>query len=107
MTAIIALKDGPWSLARLTDEVALRLAVLDHYYAQVRALMYRIPVCEPTPPFIISLTDLTERIRAELEASKRIARLEVLREAVGRIFENVDYSYFHASVKKRLVVELR
>ena len=107
MTALIALKDGPWSLARLTDELACRLAVFDHYYEQVRTLMYRIPVCEPAPAFIITLTDLTERIRAELEASTRRGRYEVLREAAGRIFENVDYAYFHLSVKRRLVVELR
>jgi hypothetical protein len=107
MTAVIALRDGPWSLERLKDELTYRLEFFDHYYAQARGLMYKIPVYEPAPAFIITLSDLTERIRAELEASKRITRLEVLREAVGRLFENIDYNYFHLSVKKRLIVELR
>jgi hypothetical protein len=107
MTAIIALRDGPWSLERLKDELASRLTVFDQYYEQVKALMYKIPVADPAPAFIISLSDLSGRIRTELEATTKKGRYEVLREAAGRLFENIDYNYFHLSVKKRLIVELR
>jgi hypothetical protein len=81
--------------------------MFDHYYDQAGFLLHRIPVYEPVPAFIISLADLTDRIRLELEASSKRGRREVLREAVGRLFENIDYNYFHLSVKSRLVVELR
>jgi hypothetical protein len=107
LTAIIALRDGPWSLERLKDELGSRLAVDEHYYQQVKDLIYKIPVCEPVPAFIVSVSDLSERIRTELEVSTKKGRYEVLRESVGRLFENIDYNYFHLSVKKRLIVELR
>jgi hypothetical protein len=107
MTAVIALRDGPWTLARLTDELFYRLAVFEHYYEQANRLMHRIPLYEPVPSFVISLTDLSQRLRSELEECKKSTRGLVLIGAVGKLFENIDYNYFHYSVKSRLVVELR
>lgn len=107
MTAIIALNQYVWTLERLVDELFYNLAFYDHYYEQASLLLHWIAVYEPAPPFVIKLSDISPRIRAELEACKRPGRLYVLRHAAGRIFENIDYNYYHLNVKARLTVRLQ
>lgn len=106
LTAIIALNQTIWSLERLTDEIFYNLAFYDHYYEQARELMKKIPVRNPPPAFTIKLSELFDRIVVELEASTRRGRQYTLTQAVGRVFENVDYNYYHLSIKRQLSVEL-
>lgn len=106
MTALAALNESTWTLERLSDELFYQLAFYDHYYRQANELIHKIPICEPAPPFVIMLSDLSPRIKAELEGCKHKGRYYVLRKAAGRVFENIDYNYFHLSVKSRLIVEL-
>ncbi|MGI8833107.1 MAG: hypothetical protein ACR2IS_10785 [Nitrososphaeraceae archaeon] len=51
-------------------------------------------------------TDLCTRLIIELLAYPEEARNEILKSAVGRIFENIDERYYIQSVKRLLSVEL-
>jgi len=95
-----------WSMAYLTDQLFNNLVSFDKYREQARALFHRIPVKRQHAPFVIQLLDLSERVQAELQACKKSARVDVLREAVARIFEGIDYYYTQLSIMPFLVVRL-
>ena len=78
------------------------------YYRQARELIYRIPVWKPSPAFIIYISDLTPELKAQIEqliTSPDNLRY-VLTQAVGRIFENLDFEYYHLSIARNLRVRL-
>jgi hypothetical protein len=77
------------------------------YEEQARRLIYKIPIHRPAPTFIVNKIDLSPRLRLELLAYTEVARTEILKNAVGRIFENIDERYYIQSVKRLLSVELR
>jgi hypothetical protein len=58
------------------------------YYDQALALRRYIPIAWPAPKFVVHLSDLSTRVVAELLCLKDPE--QVLKEAVGRIFENID-----------------
>ena len=95
-----------WSLEKLIDELSYELMCCRGYYDQARSLVYLIPVTNPPRPFKIRLSELSERSRGELHRCTKRGLTYVLKESVGRVFENVDHRYFHQSVKRKLVVEL-
>jgi hypothetical protein len=64
----------------------------------------RIAASEPTPKFVINLYDLTPGIIAEIKTLSDPNY--VLKEAVGRIFENIDFRQYHLSISKVLEVDL-
>src|SRR5438094_10619619 len=78
------------------------------YQKQAHDLMYRIPIHRPTPAFEIKISDLNEQVKKELDDrwdyKKEIDY--ILKEAVGRIFKNIDERYFLLSVKRLLKVRL-
>jgi len=115
-----------WTTGRIIDELFSNLAnvrcevkILGNdglqksirykkYYRQVRKIIYRIPIWRPTPIFIIYISDLTQKVKKNLEfylenASEQAFRY-IVTEAVGRLFENVDSDYYHGSVMKNLNV---
>jgi hypothetical protein len=61
-----------------------------------------IPISKPSPVFVINISDLTPRIKSEIAAiSQTTTTLQyVLTHAVGRIFENLDFDYYHLSIAK-------
>jgi len=64
-----------------------------------------IPIRRPPPIFIISILDLPDRIINEFKAVTDVKiRTYVLSQAVGRIFENLDFNYYHLSVARNLCV---
>ena len=80
----------------------------DLYYKQAYVLIYLIPIERPAPVFEIKISDLEEQVRKELD-SRWDCKKEVdyiLKEAVGRIFENLDERHFLLSVKRLLQVRL-
>jgi hypothetical protein len=104
-----------WTIGRLIDEIYLELmrAVRIHgtssvkkYQDQAKYLMYRIPVCRPSSPFKINVVDLTSRLGQELESLDGETLDCVMKEAIGRIFENINERYFLLSVKHLLKWEL-
>ena len=63
------------------------------YYRQARDLMKWIPIAKPIPPFIIYISDLTLQVKKELEELATTAPDDLsymLRQAAGRIFENLN-----------------
>ena len=108
-----------WSLEYLTDRLFLRLAgvkqpiynekgaiTIRKYYRQALSIWWQIPIYRPPPEFVINTEDLNGRLVRELQALTVRSRSLVLRQAVGRIFENIDYSYYHLSIAKFLKVRL-
>jgi hypothetical protein len=75
------------------------------YYRQARKLLKWIPISRPAPVFIINISDLPERILAEFKRlTEKDTRAYVLTQAVGRIFENLDFELYHMSIARNLRV---
>ena len=120
---IIDANDKPSIVERLAesaleDELAFQLkttkSIVSHkgrcgivvhkYYDRALALRKWIPIAKPVPKFKINLSELNTRLAAELWCLKDPQY--VLKEAVGRIFENIDERQYHQSIARNLKVEL-
>jgi hypothetical protein len=119
-------KDGQgeeekWTIERIVDELFLNLVSttvivtieengrsipVRKYYRQARELMKWIPIARPSPEFIINICDLTPRVREEIQSiiAYRKTMQYVITQAVGRIFENLDFEYYHLSIARNLRV---
>jgi hypothetical protein len=111
-----------WTTQKLIDELLLHLVcvtdiVIDEeegkiavkkYYRRAKELERWIPVARPPPEYIIDISDLNDRLRKELldEITSNDARQDVLKEAVGRIFENLNFERYHLSIARNLKVRL-
>jgi hypothetical protein len=83
-----------------------RCGVIIHkYYNQVFALYKWIPIARPAPKFVVDSSDLSTRVLSELKVLDYPQI--VLKQAVGRVFENVDAPYYHMAIASALEVELR
>lgn len=80
------------------------------YIDQVRELMYRIPLWQPAPPFIIHYSWLSEGMKKQYNDFKKFSTKhefeQVLLDSVGRLFENENSKYYHNSIKKLLRVKV-
>jgi hypothetical protein len=120
---IIDLNDKPsiverWTELCLVEQLFLELAttklivshtgncgiVVKKYYDQALALRNRIPIWRPPPEFVVNLSDLSTRVFAELKVLQNTQ--DVLKQAVGRIFENIDMQQYHLSITSHLKVRL-
>jgi hypothetical protein len=72
------------------------------YEEQARYKMYRIPVFRPPPVFVVYLKHLDARLKKELANLDFLSRDFVIREAIGRICEQVDRRFYLLSVKPLL-----
>ena len=75
------------------------------YYDQAYEML-KIGAFRPAPPYIILLRDLTSKIIKELYCLDVDRRGYVLKQAVGRIFEDVNSDIYHNSVSRVLKVQL-
>jgi hypothetical protein len=99
-----------WTTQRLIEELYLYLTRYDirldeytgirksRYERQAEELIYRIPVHQPTPSFIVNIHDLNDKLKEELAALDLNSLADIMREAVGRIFENFNERYFKLRV---------
>jgi len=60
------------------------------YEEQARYKMYRIPVFRPPPVFVVYLKHLDEGLKKELSNLDRESKDLVMKEAISRIFEQVE-----------------
>jgi hypothetical protein len=124
MTAVVLnLELECWSEEFLIDHLTLRLASVTYaithedaithdiktvtvhkYYHQASVLRKYIAVAQPPPSFVIKLSDLTPEIIAQLQTVDDPQL--VLKQAVGRIFENLCFELYHLSIAKVLHVRL-
>jgi hypothetical protein len=73
------------------------------YYNKAFDLL-SIGAYNPVPFFIINLPDLPKSLRNELSNLDKEARAFVLKQAVGRIFEDINPDLFHNSISRVLKV---
>ena len=72
------------------------------YRDQARKLLYRIPIDKPAPYYIIHVSDLDRKVKQQLKDLKASYTnkdyQDIISSAVDRIFESINYAYFHLSV---------
>jgi hypothetical protein len=72
------------------------------YRDQARKLLYRIPIDKPAPYYIIHVSDLDRKVKQQLKALNasytNIDYQHIISSAVDRMFESINYAYFHLSV---------
>jgi invasion protein IalB len=110
-----------WTIECLIDQLFLNLCSIKQtiindngravtirkYYALARNLMRWIPIARlPSNEFVINISDIRPAVRKEIEsvANKHKTLRYILTQAVGRIFENLDFEYYHLSVARNLRV---
>lgn len=74
------------------------------YYNRAFDLL-RIGAYKPAPYFVINLSDLSEELRRELSSLDKLTRQFVLKQTVGRIFEDINSDLFHKSISRVLQVK--
>jgi hypothetical protein len=76
--------------------------VSNKYIKQAERLIYRISIWRPPPEFLVSLSDLTPRVRAELKQLLKAKSYEtlnyIIQHALAVVFECVNERYFHLSI---------
>jgi hypothetical protein len=72
------------------------------YEEQAKYKTYRIPVFRPPPVFVVYLKHLDDRLKRELSSLDRKTKDFVMKEAIGRIFEQIDGPFFLLSAKRLL-----
>jgi hypothetical protein len=72
------------------------------YEEQARYKMYRVPVFRPPPVFAVYLKHLDDRLKKELANLDKESKDFVMRDAIGRICEQVNKQFFLLSVKPLL-----
>ena len=77
------------------------------YYDQTEYLQHRIAVYKPTPIFKIYLSDLSPEIVKELHNLDIQTRQFVIKQAVGRIFEDLNPELYHNSISSVLKVGMQ
>jgi hypothetical protein len=104
----------------LIDELFLQLARIKEivkqnsrcvnvykYYCQAFRVLRWIPIAKPPPKFVVNISDVEARIIAELKALDKDGSQYVLKQAVGRIFENINFRQYHLSIARNLEVVLK
>ena len=74
-----------------------------HYVNQAFHYL-KIGILSPVPEFLISLSDLSPKIIKELAGLGKITREFVLKQAVGRIFEDINAELYYNSISRVLNV---
>jgi len=114
MTSLSDVTNNPisWTTDRLVEELYLNLMSIRRdktarvYQGQAEHLIYRIPIHKPTPYFIVELSHLSYKVKKELHDLDDKSLDRVMKEAIGRIFENINERYFLLNVKKLLKWEI-
>ena len=110
MTAAVAM-----TKACLVDVLKQHLAMVvvgsevleDRKYYHLAHSMLGIAAFKPVPPYIINLSDLSPELIKELHSLDKNDRQFVLKQAVGRIFEDINPKLYHNSISRVLRVKLQ
>ena len=108
-----------WTTEHLIDELFIQIAktkeiinyngkniTIYKYYHQALIMWKWIPISKPKAKFIVNISDLTARIYCELKNLDKQTAQYVLKESVKRIFENIDFKFYHAHIENNLEVIL-
>ena len=77
-----------------------------YYYKAYHYLKLGLFLKKDAPPFKISLSHLSPEILFELHQLDEKDRIYVLKQAVGRIFEDINFDLYHDSISANLEVIL-
>jgi len=77
-----------------------------YYYKSYHYLKLGLFLKKDAPPFKISLSHLSPEILFELSQLDEKDRTFVLKQAVGRIFEDINFDLYHDSISANLEVIL-
>jgi hypothetical protein len=92
-------------ISRLVDELALQL--IRTHRKQAQELMYKIPVFNPTPVFLLHLSEIRDdKIKNELANLDSLTREQVLNDSIGLVFESINEQYYNLGVRKLLRWEI-
>jgi hypothetical protein len=86
-------------------ELEVRAIFGDRKYYNQAFDMLRIGAYKPVPYYVVYLSDVTEELRKELSSLDKQTRQFILKQAVGRIFEDIDADLFHNSISRVLKVK--
>jgi hypothetical protein len=75
------------------------------YYNQAYHYL-RLGACSPTPSFLVSLSELSPILIKHLAELEKNERQFLLKQAVGRIIEDINFKLYHDSVSKVLTVKI-
>src|SRR5688572_6275494 len=108
-----------WTIGHLTDELFLQIAktkeiinyngkkiTIYKYYHQALRMWKWIPISKPKAKFIINISDLTPRIYCEVKSLDKHSAQYVLKDSVKRIFENIDFKFYHEHIEDNSEVVL-
>lgn len=67
-----------------------------------------LPTARPVPEFVINESDLSSKVIEELESRIDYPNIlrDILKQAVGRLFENLDFDRYHLSIARNLKVRV-
>jgi hypothetical protein len=97
------------NLATITERITITDTekIYDNrkYYNQAHTLL-KIGACRPVPHFQVSISDLWPELLKGLSVLDKRDRSFVLKQAVGRIFEDINSKLYHDSISRVLEVRL-
>jgi hypothetical protein len=76
------------------------------YYNQARGML-KIGAYEPVPLYVVDIADLSPKLIKELHSLDSEDRQFVLKQAAGRIFEDINPELYHNSISRVLWVEFQ
>jgi hypothetical protein len=91
------------------DGQGMKTLTVKKYYQQAKTLGKWIPISKLAPEFVINVRDLSPKVIEELEAridDDLSTFTYMLKQAVGRIFENIGHTYYHLSIARKLRVRM-
>lgn len=104
-----------WTTEHLLDELFLIIAkkreiinyhdkkiTIYKYYHKALTVWKWIPISKSKAKFIINISDLTPRIFCEIKSLDNHTMQYVLKESVKRIFENIDFKFYHQHIEDNL-----
>lgn len=113
-------KDERWTEGYLVDRLKQNLALVEVYitltdedkvyhnrkYNNQAHHFLKVGAFKPVPPFLVSVSDLAPKILKELNDLDTVDRKLVLKQAVARIFEDINCNLYHDSISRVLEVIL-
>ena len=112
--------DDAWLTSYLIDHLKLHLATYTEiktssegetihvrFYYDQALQMLKIGAYNPAPPYVIQFSHLTPRLQSELDQLYDIDLIFVLKQAVSRIFEDINPELYHNSISRVLRVVLQ
>jgi hypothetical protein len=82
------------------DGNTLTVLTVNQYQKLAESVLYRTDLCKPAPEFLINESDLTSRLRNELERLRKSSQKmfdKIVADSVQTILESVDKQYHHVS----------